>query len=116
MTFFEHIHPQLQRNGTFVIDTTLPKPGPYQVFADFFPSGGTPQVVQKAFVTAGYSGTLAAARAHLTPDPSPVKTVGNTRLRLSSSGYISGFKQQLTFTLDDVGGGPIKDLQEYLGA
>ena len=117
LTFFEHIHPEQQKNGSFVIDTVLPKPGPYQAFADFFPSGGTPQVVQKTFVTAGYTGGVLAARAHLTPDAKTERTESGTRVHLESTGYISGLKQTLTFSLaDEKSGAPVKDLEPYLGA
>ncbi|GEM_PF-1264849 len=116
-TFFEHIHPTEQKDGSFVIETTVPKPGPYQTFSDFFPSGGSPQVVQKTFVTAGYTGSLLAARAHLTPDAQLEKTVNGTRVRLDSSGYIAEFKQTLTFTItDEATGQPVKDMEQYLGA
>jgi catechol 2,3-dioxygenase-like lactoylglutathione lyase family enzyme len=116
-TFFEHIHPVLQPDGSFVVETTVPKPGPYQTFSDFFPSGGSPQVVQRTFVTAGYTGSLLAARAHLTPDPQPEKIVDGTRVRLDATGYTAEFKQTLTFTLtDEATGKPVKDLEQYLGA
>jgi hypothetical protein len=117
MTFFEHIHPEQQKDGTWVVETTLPKPGPYQAFADFFPSGGTPQVVQKTFVTAGFTGGVLAGRAHLVPDAEPVKTVDGTRVRLDSTGYVAGFKQTLTFSLtDEKTGLPVNDLEPWLGA
>lgn len=116
-SFFEHIHPVHQKDGSWTVETTLPKPGPYQAIADFFPSGGTPQIVQKTFVTAGYTGGVLAARAHLTPDATPEKVVGGTRVRLDSTGYVAGFKQTLTFSLtDEKTGAPVTDLQEWLGA
>jgi hypothetical protein len=116
-TFFEHIHPEQQKDGSFVIETTLPKAGPYQTFSDFFPSGGTPQVVQRTLVTAGYTGSLLAARAKLTPDPQPEKVLEGTRVRLDATSYVAGFKQTLTFTLiDETTGRPVKDLEQYLGA
>jgi hypothetical protein len=116
-SFFEHIHPVEQKDGTFAVETAVPKPGPYQTFSDFFPSGGTPQVVQRTFVTAGYTGSLLAARAHLTPDATPEKIVDGTRIRLDSTGYTAEFKQTLTFTLtDETTGKPVKDLEQYLGA
>ncbi len=117
LSFFEHIHPEPQKDNTWVIETTLPKPGPYQAFTDFFPSGGTPQVVAKTFVTAGYTGTVLDARAHLTPDTVFDKIISGTRIHLDSTGYVSGTKQSLTFSLfDEKTGQPINDLELYLGA
>src|SRR5258708_39594762 len=37
MTFFEHIHPEMLKNGALVIHNTLTKPAPYQAFYVFFP-------------------------------------------------------------------------------
>ena len=116
-SFFEHIHPQQQKDGSFVIETTVPKPGPYQTFSDFFPSGGSPQVVQRTFVTSGYTGSLLAARARLTPDAKLEKVLDGTRVRLDATGFIAEFKQTLAFTLtDEATGKPVKDLEMYLGA
>jgi len=57
MTFFEHIHPEMLKTVQWVIHTTLPKPGAYQALPISF-DRGTPQIVEKAFVTAGYTAVL----------------------------------------------------------
>src|SRR5262249_10030682 len=59
---FEHIHPSLVGDGVFAISITLPRPGRYQLIADFLPEGGLPQVIQRALVTAGYDDMLRVAR------------------------------------------------------
>ena len=41
---FQHIHPVQQPDGSFTIETMLPRAGYYKIFCDFFPAGGTPQV------------------------------------------------------------------------
>ncbi len=60
LEYFAHIHPVLRPNGALDVDIAVPRPGPYQLIADFVPQGGAPQLVQRAFVTAGYTGPLGA--------------------------------------------------------
>ena len=71
MTHFQHIHPELQADGTWVIDVTLPKAGYYKVLSDFLPAGGASQFIARPLVTAGYTGDLAGDSARLTLDASP---------------------------------------------
>ena len=52
MTEFQHIHPQLESDGSFTIETTLPRPGQYKVFSDFYPADGIPQVLHRNLATA----------------------------------------------------------------
>ena len=53
LEFFAHEHPVRHPNGEFSLDIELPKPGMYQILADFFPDGGTPQLIAKSFVVPG---------------------------------------------------------------
>jgi hypothetical protein len=54
MTQFQHIHPELQSDGSWVIEVTLPKPGYYKVLSDFLPAGGASQFIARPIVTADY--------------------------------------------------------------
>src|SRR5262249_50731351 len=76
---FQHIHPEKQPDGSFTIETVLPHAGYYKIFCDFFPAGGTPQVIHLSFVTAGYRGDLISSQAKLIPDKALVKTVEGTK-------------------------------------
>ena len=67
MEYFQHIHPIEAPDGTWSIDVTLPKAGYYKVLSDFMPAGGAAQFIARPLVTAGYTGDLAAASAHLMP-------------------------------------------------
>lgn len=117
LSVFAHVHPVLQDDGSFLLDWTFPKAGPYQLYADFFPSGGTPQIVQKTFVTAGYTGSLLAARTHLQADTVLEKSDHGTRIRLEDAKFLTGRKQTLTFHLiDEQSSQPVSDLQPWLGA
>jgi len=119
MEFFEHIHPEEKADGSWVIETTLPKPGYYKVLSDFMPSGGAPQFIARPLVTAGYAGDLESDSAHLIPDKVLTKTVDDVTARLEYDPQVCmvGLYCHLNFRLSDaVTGQPITDLQTYLGA
>ena len=58
LEYFAHVHPTLHADGSLDVDVELPRAGVYQMIADFLPVGGSPQLVQKSIVTAGYTGVL----------------------------------------------------------
>src|SRR5262245_7359453 len=58
LAYFAHIHPQQQVDGSFAIETLLPKPGSYIVYCDIFPKSGLPQVIYKNLSTTGFDGDL----------------------------------------------------------
>ena len=45
MQFFQHVHPVMQTDGSFDLGVKFPHPGLYRVLSDFYPRGGTPQLV-----------------------------------------------------------------------
>jgi hypothetical protein len=116
---FQHIHPDKQSDGSFIIETVLPHPGAYKIFCDFFPAGGTPQVIQRNLITTGFSGDLLSAQAKLTPDKVLAKTVDGTRfeLQFDPAEPVAGKEAVLKYHLVDARTGqPISDLQPYLSA
>jgi Heavy metal binding domain len=119
LVHFDHIHPEKMADGSFKIQTILPKPGYYKIFCDFFPAGGMPQVSQHNIVTAGYQGDLISSQAHLVPDKSLVKTIDGTQFELKFDPVqpFSGKPAELHYHLkDEKTGEPVRDLQPYLGA
>lgn len=56
-----HLHPDLGADGRFHVRLTLPRAGRWQIYADFVPRLGMPQLAQGALLTAGYRAPLAAA-------------------------------------------------------
>jgi hypothetical protein len=115
LSHFAHVHPTLRRDGALDIDVELPRPGVYHLIADFLPAGGSPQLVQKSIVTAGYTGPLAATPA-LAADIAD-KVVGDTRVKLTMPEPVAGREQLVTFDLHDRStGAPLTDLEPYLGA
>ena len=115
---YEHVHPEQGRDGAFSLEVVLPRPGVYQVFADFLPEGGTPQVNRQHILTAGASEDVAAA-AHLVPDQVLTKTVAgmSVTLRLPPEGLMAGRDEKLVYRMADARtGAPVTDLEPYLGA
>ncbi len=116
---FQHIHPDRQPDGSFTIETLLPREGYYKIFCDFFPAGGMPQVVHRSLVTAGYKGDLFASQARLVPDKTLVRTVEGTRfeLTLDPPAPVAGKPAELHYHLvDEKSGAPVTDLRPYLAA
>ncbi|HEX4949376.1 MAG TPA: heavy metal-binding domain-containing protein [Blastocatellia bacterium] len=116
---FDHIHPEKQKDGSFTIDTVLPKAGHYQIFCDLFPVGGMPQVIHKHLITAGYTSDVLSAQAKLTPDKSLVKTVDGIRfeLKFDPEAPVAGKEAVLKYHLTDAATGkPVTNIQPYLGA
>lgn len=141
---FQHIHPVLEADGQFTVETVLPRPGSYKVYSDFYPSDGTPQVLQQDLVTAGYTPDLIQSEARLAPDTVFVKTgqgvkitaenatrIGvelpelqktpanemNIELMVEPPKIIAGQPVTLKYHLTDAKtGSPIRDVAAYLGA
>ena len=116
---FQHIHPALEPNGSFTIETVVPRPGNYKIYCDIYPRDGAPQVLQQSITTAGYVSDLMAAQPRLTPDTTLTKTADGMKidLKLEPSQIIAGQPVALKYHLTDAKTGePIRDLVPYLGA
>ena len=133
LKWFNHLHPELQSDGKFVVSTALPHAGSYKLYADYTPRGEEQEIAQHAFATAGE--TAKPLRAQLTPD----KAQGAWLLRAATSHpegdpagaaggsyqvalmpmpmkLVAGQDAMLHFQVRDAGGKPIGDLEPYLGA
>ena len=106
---FEHVHPE-QAGGAFVLETRLPKPGLYRMLADFYPSGGTPQMTPLTLRTAGYDAPFSPARLPATPGPQRGENL-TVELGTEPPEPIAGKKTLLFFHLT-----PGDGLEPYLGA
>src|SRR5262249_40948853 len=53
LQFFVHDHPAFQPSGDFLYQTVFPHGGAYRVVTDFYPTGGTPQMIPKTVFVAG---------------------------------------------------------------
>jgi hypothetical protein len=112
LDYFAHEHPAQQRDGVFMLDVRLPKPGPYMAIAEFLPEGGTPQTFQQMFTT----GEAFGRPANPAIDAAP-KIVDGMRISLDASLVRVGDTRALTFRIEDAASGaPVTDLEPYLGA
>lgn len=119
LTVFQHLHPELQPDGSWTLGTTLPKPGYYRILSDFVPGGGSPQFLGRTLATTDFEGDLESQAAHIEPDEVLKKTVDSitASVVLDPLPIVAGQYGHLRFTLTDAStGDPITDLQPYLGA
>src|SRR5258708_312716 len=58
LEFFAHLHPEPHPDGTFTLCAKLPKPGAYRLLADYYPTGGVPQLTPMTIRTEGYIAPL----------------------------------------------------------
>ena len=108
LEFLIHEHPALLPDGTFQYECHLPKRGMYRVLADYYPSGGTPQLTASTIFVPG--GVLQTA--HLDPDLA-ARQAANLEVELVSDPPrpIAGLPTLLFFRVQ-----PAAGLEPYLGA
>jgi hypothetical protein len=112
LQYFAHVHPQLDGDSVFRLKTSLPRPGTYRLLADFYPTGGTPQLTPKTITTAGYTTPLEAAIPRLAPDLTPKQGENLVaELKLDPPQPIAGKKTMLFVHLT-----PAEGLEPYIGA
>jgi YHS domain-containing protein len=115
MSWFEHQHPKMIGDGAFELTWKFPRPGKYRLYADFTPADGDNQVLPLS-LTVGGDGP---ARSYpLTPDAKRVKQIGDLRFELKVQGEPFTMEKPvlLTYTVRDLKGRPVKDLQPFIGA
>lgn len=113
--YFDHLHP-VRRGDMFEIDVRFREAADYMVFADFVPTGGTPQLLQQMIVTP-------AAKAGPPSDTAFAAVSGADRtqdgiaVHLEVEELRAGTPALLTFTVADAATGkPIQNLEPLLGA
>jgi len=112
LQYFAHEHPVLGADGLFRYTAVFPKAGAYRLVCDFYPSGGTPQLHARTFITAGYKPPAAIVVPTLETDVYP-KTTENleTALEMIPAQPVAGQPALLFFTLT-----PAYGLEKFLGA
>jgi len=118
MKQFFHIHPQLEKDGSFTIEETLPAPGQYVMFSDFMPVGGGPQLIATPITTTGFDGDIASSWPNLKADSFTKNADGvKIDMQIEPAKLVAGEEADIPihFT-DEKTDAPIKDLQRYLGA
>jgi hypothetical protein len=108
--FFQHIHPQIQPDGSFKLDVKFPHPGMYRVLSDFYPKGATPQLIASTLFVPGEGFHMAPAK--LTADVEPKKTENlDIELVTDPPQPLAGFKTLMFFKLK-----PNDGIEQYIGA
>ena len=113
LTFFDHVHPHPQSDGSLILDYVFPAPGEYLLYADLTPTGDRNQVFRLPVTV---SGTPATPQP-LVPTPAPAKVFGDYRVAIAVSPDPpqSNDEAQVTFTVSE-NGVPVTDLEPFLGA
>jgi uncharacterized membrane protein len=113
LSFFDHVHPEPQPDGTLTLDYAFPHAGDYLLFADLTPTGDRNQVFRLPVTVAG----TPPSPQTLAVTPAEAKVFGNYRvaLRLTPDPPQSGDETQLAVTLSE-NGVPVTDLEPFLGA
>jgi hypothetical protein len=104
---FQHIHPTMDRDGTWSVPVTLDAPGSYRAFADFTPTGGEG-------TTLGVDLAVPGDFRPRTYQPSKVATADGYQVTLDGD-LVAGKMSEVTLTVSK-DGRPVTDLQPYLGA
>ncbi len=108
--FFEHIHPQIQPDGSFHLGVTFPHPGLYRVLSDFYPTGGTPQLIASTLMVPGEGFKLEPAK--LSADVAPQKAENlEAELVMDPPQPLAGFKTLMFVKLR-----PNDGIEKYIGA
>jgi len=108
LSFFLHAHPERSGDDDFHLDVRFPKPGMYRVLSDFYPAGGTPQLIANTVIIPG--GAWDPKTANLQADLSPKRTENaSVELKVQSLN-VAGARTSLRFLLM-----PADGLEPYLG-
>ncbi|WP_017595822.1 hypothetical protein [Nocardiopsis potens] len=106
---YRHLHPEMDEDGTWTVETGFDTPGPYRMFADFAPEGTEEGLVLGADL---------AVPGDYEPEPLPeierAAEVDGYTVRLEG-GLAAGGSGELDFTVTK-DGEPVDDLEPYLGA
>jgi hypothetical protein len=119
MEHFEHVHPERDADGSWLVAVTLPREGYYTLFSDFVPNGGASQFIPIPLVTEGYAGDLVGDAARLVADVRTTVSSGDLTARVSRDPetFVAGLYGHLMFELSDTDSGrPVDDLEPYLGS
>lgn len=112
LSWFAHVHPAAESDGSFTLPQTFPHAGEHIMFAEFKPAGAAAQTVRVPLEVKGE----AEAAAPITPDADQPKRIDGYEVRLSTDGTLTaGAPETLTFAVlrKDK---PVAEFEPYLGA
>ncbi|MFC7329154.1 hypothetical protein [Marinactinospora rubrisoli] len=107
---FQHVHPEMSGDGTWRIPLELAEPGPYRMFADFVPEGGSGTTLGADLAVPG------EYRPRPLPEQDRTAEVDGYTVELAGD-LVAGTTSDLTFTVRETdSGAPVTDLEPYLAA
>lgn len=109
-TVFNHVHPELQPDGSFILNQKFPKAGMYRILSDFYPRGGTPQLIATTVMVPGEGFKLESPKLKADISPQEDKNL-KAELVLDPPEPLAGFKTMMFFKLT-----PNEDIEQYIGA
>jgi hypothetical protein len=110
LTHFMHEHPELGSDGIFRYKTKFPKPGMYRILSDFYPNGGTPQMIAESLIVPGPGMKLEAPKLEADLRPQKGENI-QVSLEMEPKQPIAGLKTLMFFKIT-----PHEGLQQYLAA
>jgi hypothetical protein len=110
LKFFLHTHPERQPDSDFHLNMRFPKAGMYRLLSDFYPAGGTPQLIVNTVMVPGEG--FAFAPAKLDPDLGPQRSENaGVELEIAGPTPSAGKSAALNFRVR-----PNDGIEPYLGA
>jgi hypothetical protein len=108
LTYYQHLHPYLGADGTWLVPLTLPDPGVYRAFADFAIDGEPLTLGVDLTAPGDYApGSL--------PTPTGTARADDYEVALEAGVVAAGTEAMLVFRITR-GGQEVLDLEPYLGA
>jgi hypothetical protein len=115
LDYFAHLHPEPAADGTFELPLSVPHAGVYHAYVEFMALGGTPQLLQRAFATAGWTGGVQRNTLHEDIEPKADRAL-KMQIQLPADGLVAGREVNFRCSISEAAtGAPVRDLQPYLG-
>ncbi len=112
LAWFAHEHPQLQADGTFVLEYAFPSGGSYRLFSDFKATDRAGAVLTTDIEV---DGPARPVQQLVASDLKAPRSVDGYEVRFTSAPPVAGVEKQMTFVvMQDQK--PVTNLEPYLGA
>lgn len=117
LSYFRHLHPDYEAEGTFAVRTSFPEGGRYKLISDFIPKGAT-EVTAMEWLEVGEQAQGHEDHPHgIEPDSELRQVVEGKAVEFQIDSLVAGESSTLSFNVLDAGTKePIKNLEPYLGA
>ena len=117
LVFFDHVHPMIQKDGSFLLDYEFPHDGRYLLFADVTPRGERSQVFRLPLAIGSAETRRRDGPADLSISPTLAREIGRYRVEmvLQPRSLVAEREANLAFRLEK-DGKPVTDLWPYIGA